>query len=164
MPLVSIIKNKSTLRKKMTEAVHHKGAVIFCQLWSIGRTDFRKLNPINELIISASAIPIKGQCALLGGVDYEVPYALEIDEIKAVIEDYRFDDVEIHAGFDYLIAQVMNSSSKIIRTDEYGCSIQVLHLQWVKNKVIFEFSPVVSFQDMHDDTPFETWGYLISQL
>jgi 2,4-dienoyl-CoA reductase-like NADH-dependent reductase (Old Yellow Enzyme family) len=72
--------------KKVTHAVHSKSSdnAIVCQLWYVGRAGAKYFNPNGEHIVSSSAIPITGK-NLMTGDDYEVPHALEIDEIKTII-------------------------------------------------------------------------------
>jgi N-ethylmaleimide reductase len=64
-------------------------------------------------------------------LDCPVPRALDIDEIRTIVEDYRraaqsalaagFDGVEIHAANGYLIDQFLRSSANH-RSDRYGGS------------------------------------------
>jgi 2,4-dienoyl-CoA reductase-like NADH-dependent reductase (Old Yellow Enzyme family) len=68
-----------------------------------------------------------------GKQDTEVPRALEIKEIKQIIQDYKdaakramqagFDGVEIHAANGYLLDTFLQSKTNI-REDEYGGSIE----------------------------------------
>jgi 2,4-dienoyl-CoA reductase-like NADH-dependent reductase (Old Yellow Enzyme family) len=77
------------------------------------------LNPNQEKVVSASAIKMGGKNK--AGKDYEVPHALEIDEIKALVQGYRqaalnaneagFDGVEIHSASGFLIDSFLNESS-----------------------------------------------------
>ncbi|CEP14555.1 hypothetical protein [Parasitella parasitica] len=168
--------------KKVTSAVHEKNAVIFLQLWHIGRVGSKYLNPNQEQVVSASDIPVQGKT--MEGGDYEVPRALEIDEIKAITNEYAqaaknaieagFDGVEIHGANGYLLDQFINTSSNK-RTDIYGGSIENrtrFPLEVVDavaeavgaERTAIRFSPGGAFQDMKDDTVEETWGYLTSQL
>lgn len=168
--------------KKVTSAVHKKNGLIFLQLWHIGRASLKVLNPNGEQIVSASDIPISGKSLL--GVDHEVPRPLEIDEIKAITQEYRqaalnaveagFDGVEIHGANGYLIDQFINTSSNK-RTDIYGGSIENrarFALEVVDaivdaigaERTAIRFSPGGAFQDMKDDSVVETWSYLTSQL
>ncbi|KAI8353650.1 hypothetical protein EDC96DRAFT_517172 [Choanephora cucurbitarum] len=168
--------------KRVTDAVHKKGAFIHAQLWHVGRTGFAMLNPNHEQIVSASDIPVRGKNEQ--GYDYEVPRPLEINEIKSIIHDYRqaalnaieagFDGVEIHGANGYLIDQFICSGSNK-RTDQYGGSIQNrtrFALEVVDavadaigaERTGIRFSPGGTYQDMHDDTEVETWSYLTSEL
>ncbi|ORX48268.1 FMN-linked oxidoreductase [Hesseltinella vesiculosa] len=168
--------------KRVTDAVHAKGGVIFCQLWHIGRATHSKHLPNNELPVSASPIAINGKN--LFGDDYEVPHPLTKDEINQVLEAFAqgaknaleagFDGIELHGANGYLIDQFINTSSNE-RTDEYGGSIENrarLALEAVDavvdaigaKKVAIRLSPWSDFQDMKDDTPVETWSYITQQL
>ena len=94
--------------KKVNNAVHEADGVIFCQLWHLGRAAsscFHGLRPI-----APSAIAAEGQVTDYDGtkVPYEVPRAIELDEIPAILEEYRvaarnakdagFDGIEIHGA------------------------------------------------------------------
>ncbi|KAI8877189.1 FMN-linked oxidoreductase [Backusella circina FSU 941] len=168
--------------KKVTDVVHSKGSYIYLQLWHSGRTGFSMLNPNNESPVGPSAIAARGSNPK--GMPYETPRALEVSEIKQIIQDYTqaalnaieagFDGVEIHGANGYLVDQFINSNSNQ-RTDEYGGSSEkrsrfALEVVESVSKAVGEertairFSPGGAFQDMKDDTPIETWGYLISQI
>ncbi|KAI9470748.1 MAG: hypothetical protein EXX96DRAFT_531215 [Benjaminiella poitrasii] len=168
--------------KKVTDAVHEKNGVIFSQLWHVGRAGSKFLNPNQEQIVSASDIAINGKN--MNGGDFEVPRPLEIKEIKEIIQQYRqaalnaieagFDGVEIHSANGYLPDQFINSNSNR-RTDIYGGSIEnrarfALEIVDSVSEAIGEertairFSPGNPFYDMLDETPVETWGYLVKEL
>ncbi|KAI8973681.1 hypothetical protein BDF20DRAFT_824360 [Mycotypha africana] len=167
--------------KKVTDAVHAKGGVIFLQLWHIGRAAM-SVHIGGDQPVSASAIAISGVNLL--GEPQETPRALTVPEIKNIIQDYRqaalnameagFDGVEIHSANGYLLDQFINTSSNK-RTDEYGGSIENrcrLPLEVVDavvgavgaDRTAIRFSPWSGFQDMEDETPYETWGYLARTL
>ncbi|KAI8969199.1 hypothetical protein BDF20DRAFT_150367 [Mycotypha africana] len=168
--------------KKVTDAVHKKGGVIFLQLWHLGRVGSSSLNPAKEPVVSASSIPIPGNNP--NGRPYETPRALETDEVKELVKRYKraainamkagFDGVEIHNANGYLLDQFVNSHSNK-RTDEYGGSIPNrcrLSLEVVdaiveaigEQRTAIRFSPNGGIHGMKDDTPVETWSYLTSQL
>lgn len=121
--------------KMVAEAIHVKGGIAFLQLWHVGRASHSSFQPDNALPISASAIAIAGKTRAADGsaVDYEVPRALQTNEIPGLVEAYRqgalnaiaagFDGVEIHGANGYLIEQFMQSRSNL-RTDAYGGSIE----------------------------------------
>jgi 2,4-dienoyl-CoA reductase-like NADH-dependent reductase (Old Yellow Enzyme family) len=168
--------------KKVTDAVHSKGSYIYLQLWHAGRTGFSILNPGNKPPVAPSAIAARGTNPK--GMAYEAPRALEKSEIEQITEDYAkaalnaieagFDGVEIHGANGYLVDQFINSISNQ-RTDEYGGSLEKrarFALEVVESvskavgqeRTAIRFSPGGAFQDMKDDTPTETWSYLISQI
>lgn len=85
--------------KKITEAVHSKGAIIFSQLWHVGRATSTKILPNNRQPIAPSPIAIKGKN--LFGDDFEVPHAVTLDEIKDLIQEFvTAAKNAIDAGFD----------------------------------------------------------------
>ncbi|KAI8077827.1 uncharacterized protein BX664DRAFT_343583 [Halteromyces radiatus] len=168
--------------RRVTDAVHAKGGLIFSQLWHIGRATHSKILPNNLTPVSASAIAINGKSLL--GDDFEVPHPLTEEEIQVTIQDFvkaaenamkaGFDGIEIHGGNGYLIDQFINTSSNK-RTDRYGGSIEnrarfalevvdaVVSAIGAK-KTSIRLSPWSGFQDMEDDTPVETWSYITQQL
>jgi N-ethylmaleimide reductase len=123
--------------RKVVDAVHAKGGVIFLQLWHVGRVSHSSFHG-GELPVSASAIAIKaeGMKAMTADgkiSDYETPRALETDEVEGIVEAFRqgaknalaagFDGVEIHGANGYLLEQFLQSRSNQ-RTDQYGGSIE----------------------------------------
>ncbi|KAG2202026.1 uncharacterized protein EV154DRAFT_603237 [Mucor mucedo] len=168
--------------KKITSAVHEKKAVIFTQLWHVGRAGSNAFNPNGEQVVSASALPLHGTNTF--GPEYDVPRALEIDEIKVIVQQYRqaalnaieagFDGVEVHSASGYLLDQFINTSSNH-RTDIYGGSIENrarFALEVIDaivqaigpERTAIRLSPGEVFQEMHDDTEVETWSHITSEL
>lgn len=168
--------------KKVTDAVHEKKAFIYLQLWHIGRAGFKELNPNGEQIVSASAIGITGTDK--DGNAYEVPRALEIDEIKTITQQYHqaalnameagFDGVEVHSANGYLLDQFINSNSNK-RTDIYGGSVEnrTRFVREVLDTVVdavgaeraaIRFSPGEAYQDMDDEDVVGTWSYLTAAI
>ncbi|KAL9546250.1 hypothetical protein MBANPS3_006753 [Mucor bainieri] len=168
--------------KKVTSAVHGKGAVIFLQLWHVGRVGSKQLNPNQERVVSASDIPCPGKNEQ--GSDCEVPRPLTIDEIKFIVGEYAqaaknaieagFDGVEIHGALGYLVDQFINNSSNN-RTDIYGGSVENrsrFALEVVdavvtavgEERTAIRFSPGSDYQDMATVNVEETWSYLVSEL
>jgi N-ethylmaleimide reductase len=123
--------------RRVVDAVHAKGGVIFLQLWHVGRVSHSSFQPGGALPVAPSAVAISAEfkTATADGkvVFYETPRALETAEILGVIEAYRqgavnaqkagFDGVEIHGANGYLIEQFLQSNSNL-RTDRYGGSIE----------------------------------------
>lgn len=113
--------------KKVVSAVHEKyekeegKSVIFLQVWHIGGAGTKFLNPNEEQVVGPSAIAIGGS-SVLTDRPFEVPCALEIEDIQKLIEDHRqavlnvidagFDGVEISSATGYLLDQFINSNSK----------------------------------------------------
>ncbi len=121
--------------RKVTEAVHAKGGIIFLQLWHMGRVSHSSFQPGGGKPVGPSAIGVEGKTRGANGeaVDYEVPRALETSEMPGLIAAYRqaaenalaagFDGVELHGANGYLIEQFLQSSSNQ-RNDQYGGSIE----------------------------------------
>jgi 2,4-dienoyl-CoA reductase-like NADH-dependent reductase (Old Yellow Enzyme family) len=138
--------------KPIVAAVHNAGGRIFSQLWHVGRiSDPSFLN--GKLPVAPSAIAPAGTVSLLRPErPFVTPRALELSEIKDLIEAFRrgaqnaqlagFDGVEIHGANGYLLDQFLQDGSNH-RTDEYGGPIENrarLHLE-VTDAVISVFGP-----------------------
>jgi N-ethylmaleimide reductase len=126
--------------RKVTEAVHAKGGVIFAQLWHVGRVSHTELQPERAAPVAPSAIraeKVKAFVASSAGegrlVDPSTPRALDTDEVKSLVALYGkaarnaiaagFDGVEIHAANGYLVNQFISEHSNH-REDEYGGSLE----------------------------------------
>ncbi|AKH19147.1 alkene reductase [Sedimenticola thiotaurini] len=118
----------------VTEAVHAAGGHIFLQLWHVGRVSHTSLQPGGAQPVAPSAIRADALTFVDGAfIPASQPRALRIDEIAAIVEEYRqasanalaagFDGVEIHAANGYLIDQFLRDGSNQ-RTDRYGGSIE----------------------------------------
>jgi len=122
--------------KLVTKAVHDQSGKIFAQLWHVGRISHQSLQPDNKLPVAPSAIPAKNSGTFdvnWKPVAIEMPKALEISEIKSIVEDYKqatlnaieagFDGVELHSANGYLLDQFLQDGSNQ-RSDIYGGSIE----------------------------------------
>ncbi len=120
--------------RAVTDAVHARGGRIFVQLWHVGRISHVDLQPGNAAPVSASAIRAQTKTFVHNGfVDVSEPRALEIDELPAIVNDFRqaaanaiaagFDGVEIHGANGYLLEQFIKDGANQ-RTDAYGGSIE----------------------------------------
>ncbi|MEK7433175.1 MAG: alkene reductase [Cyanobacteriota bacterium] len=171
--------------KKVTSAVHEKGGKIFIQLWHTGRVGHSSVRN-GILPVAPSAIKIEGQQHFTptGMQDYEVPRALELEEVKDIIKQYGiaaknaltagFDGVELHGAFGYLPNQfLVDGANK--RTDEFGGSIEnrcrfVLDIMnellavFGEERVGIKLSPSIPFNGMIDSDPKALYTYLIKEL
>ena len=108
------------------------------QLWHTGRSSHVSttggLTPVSASVNPSYWADTSHIVSTAGGWTQPSPHrALEVSEIKAIIEDYRaaavrakaagFDGVELHAGNGYLLDQFMQDGSNH-RADEYGGSIK----------------------------------------
>lgn len=119
--------------KPVTAAVHNAGGRIFAQIWHVGRiSDPEFLD--GKLPVAPSAIAASGTVSLLRPQrPFGTPRALEISEIKDVVEAFRrgaqnaqsagFDGVELHGANGYLLDQFLQNGANQ-RTDEYGGPIE----------------------------------------
>jgi len=123
--------------RKVVDAVHAKGGIIFLQLWHVGRVSHSSFQPGGALPVAPSAIAISSEFKAMtadGKVSaYETPRALETEEIAGIVAAFKqaaanamqagFDGVEIHGANGYLLEQFLQSRSNQ-RTDRYGGSIE----------------------------------------
>jgi N-ethylmaleimide reductase len=172
--------------KLVTEAVHAKGGRIFLQLWHVGRMSHRDLQIDGKTPVAPSAIkPVGQQCYTQEGFkDVETPHALSIEEIAAVIADFRrgaenakaagFDGVELHGANGYLIDQFLQDKTNQ-RTDRYGGSIEkrtrfLLELAdaasdvWGENRVGVRIAPENRLFDIADSNPQPLFEHVAAEL
>lgn len=171
--------------KKVTDAVHQKGGLIFLQLWHVGRIshpDFRG----GEVPVAPSAIAPRGVQTYTseGFKDIPPPRALEIREIADIVEEFRqgaknakvagFDGIEVHGANGYLLDQFLEDSTNL-RTDQYGGSVEnrarllmeviaAVSDVWGSDRVGVRLSPGGTFNDMCDCHPEQTFGYVVRHL
>ncbi|KAE8388972.1 hypothetical protein ETB97_005262 [Aspergillus alliaceus] len=117
--------------KKVTDAVHAKGAFMACQLWHVGRFAVSfSLGDRQPLSSSATNIGYFNRNTR-GGVKYphETAKPMTLQDIKDTVDDHvhaakcaieaGFDCVEIASGNGYLLDQFLNTNTNL-RTDDYG--------------------------------------------
>ena len=120
--------------RTVTDAVHARGGHIFVQLWHVGRISHVDLQPGNAAPVSASALRAQTKTFVNNGfVDVSEPRALDIDELPAIVDDFRqaaanaiaagFDGVEIHGANGYLLEQFIKDGANQ-STDAYGGSVE----------------------------------------
>ncbi|MDY0975202.1 alkene reductase [Massilia sp. CFBP9012] len=126
--------------RKVTEAVHAEGGIIFAQLWHVGRVSHAALQPDGGAPVAPSAIRAARVKAFIETgpgagtlVEPSLPRALSVAEIGELVALYAqaarnamaagFDGVEIHAANGYLVNQFISAHANH-RSDEYGGSLQ----------------------------------------
>lgn len=121
--------------KKVTEAVHARGAKMFMQIMHTGRIGHPLNLPADAKVLGPSAVAAAGQMFTdaEGLKPHPTPVAMTEEDIKTTIAEFAkaaknavaaaFDGVELHGANGYLLEQFIRPNSNH-RTDGYGGSIQ----------------------------------------
>jgi N-ethylmaleimide reductase len=173
--------------KKVTDAVHARGARFFVQLMHTGRIGHPLNLPAGAKMVAPSAVAAAGQMFTdaKGMQPHPVPAAMTEAEIKSAIGEHAkaatnavaagFDGIELHGANGYLLEQFIRPNSNQ-RTDAYGGSIEkrarfVLEAAEAtiaaigKDKVGIRLSPFSVFNDMPLYPEMESdYGYLAKAL
>lgn len=172
--------------KKITDAVHAKGGIIFLQLWHTGRISHPSFQPDGVQPVAPSAVTPAGKSFTpsFQMVPFETPRALEIGEIPGIIEAYRegarnalaagFDGVELHGANGYLIEQFLHSKTNH-RTDAYGGSVEnrtrllidvmtALVEIWGADRVGVRLSPFGVVNDAGEADPIGLYSHVLTRL
>jgi len=171
--------------KKVTDAVHAKGARIFLQLYHAGRQSHIDVQPDGSQPVGPSEVPHGGVAHTAAGWVPSTPNrALKTHEVEALVESFRqaairgktagFDGVEIHSANGYLLDQFLQDGSNK-RTDKYGDSWEnrarfllevtnALISVWGSERVAVRLGPSGSFGDMSDSDPKGLFTYVASEL
>jgi N-ethylmaleimide reductase len=175
---------------RVTRAVHQANGLIFNQLWHVGRISHPALQPDNMLPVAPSAIIPQGKAFIENDrgegelVPFVRPRPLNIDEIPYVVAQYEraarnaqtadFDGVEIHAANGYLLDQFIQSGTNR-RTDASGGAVEnrarllleiaeALMPIWGPDRIGVRLSPLGRLNDISDDHPEATFGYIAERL
>lgn len=170
--------------KKVADAVHAAGGRIFAQLWHVGRVSHTSLQPNGRAPVAPSAIAAATKTFVASGfVDVSNPRALETEEVKRIVEDYRkaaenaqkagFDGIELHGANGYLVDQFLRDGSNK-RTDQYGGNVEnrtrflaevlaALTSVYHPTRVGVRFSPFSKFSDMSDSDPMATFSAAVTR-
>jgi N-ethylmaleimide reductase len=175
--------------KKIVDSVHAKGGRMLSQLWHTGRSSHVEVTggtqPVSASVNPSYWVDASHLTSTPNGWVPPSPHrALEIAEIRGIVEDYRkaaerakaagFDGVELHAANGYLPDQFLQDGSNQ-RTDAYGGSIpnrsrfvleivQALVSVWGGDRVGVRVAPSGSFNGMSDSNPNALFAYLTGQL
>jgi N-ethylmaleimide reductase len=121
--------------KKITDAVHAKGAKIFVQLMHTGRVGHPNNLPQGAAVVGPSAIAAAGEMYTdaEGAKPHPTPKAMTEADVKTAIGEFEqaaknavaagFEGIELHGANGYLIEQFIRPTSNK-RTDAYGGSIE----------------------------------------
>jgi N-ethylmaleimide reductase len=173
--------------KRVTDAVHARGAKMFIQLMHCGRIGHILNLPAGARILAPSAVVAIGEMYTdaEGLKPHPVPLEMSEADIRATIGEFAqaaknalaagFDGVELHGANGYLLEQFIRPNSNQ-RTDRYGGAIQnrarfVLEVADAvtgaigKDKVGIRLSPFGVFNDMPLYDAMESdYTYLAQQL
>ncbi|GAB2756302.1 alkene reductase [Sinomonas soli] len=158
--------------RPVVAAAKRRGALVYAQLWHVGRQAHSSVQPDGQAGWAPSAIPIRGSLyrSPNGRIPFEVPRELSAEGIRQIVGQFAaaaanaleagFDGIELHGANGYLFDQFLNSSSNQ-RTDQYGGTVtnrtrflaevldalaEVIPL----SRVGLRLSPSSSWMDMHD--------------
>ncbi|WP_116364526.1 alkene reductase [Parahaliea mediterranea] len=171
--------------QQVTGAVHSEGGLICAQLMHVGRVASALNKPAGSETVAPSAIRANAEMYTdqQGMQPMDEPRALALEEIPAVVEEYRqaainafeagFDAVELHCTSGYLPAQFLSTGSNA-RDDAYGGSVEnrarfVLEVLDAlcsvqgPGRVGMRICPGNPFNDLSDANPQETFEYLLGE-
>jgi N-ethylmaleimide reductase len=176
--------------RKVTDAVHAKGGLIFCQIHNGGRATVPCNVTEGLKVIAPSPIAIEGHDSpALFAVNnekqhYPVPAELTKAEIAEYVQLYAvaahnamaagFDGVQVHGANGYLIDQFLKTSSNR-RTDEYGGSLEnrcrflfevvdAVVQKIGRERTALRISPLNSFNGQSDEDPEALTKYICREL
>ena len=172
--------------KRVTDAVHARGAKMFMQLMHCGRIAHRLNRQIPDAPVAPSAVRPAGQIWTDQQQlqDFPTPRALETTELPALIEEFvaaarnaiaaGFDGVELHAANGYLLNQFLASNTNL-RTDGYGSTlhgrirfvvevVEAVAATIGAARTAIRVSPGHMFNDLVDANPLETHRTLLDAL
>lgn len=172
--------------RAITAAVHEEGGCVVAQIMHVGRVANALNKPAGSQTLAPSAIRARGEIYTdqQGMQPFDEPRALALEEIAAVVEDYRqatvnafaagFDGVELHCTSGYLPAQFLCTGTNQ-RTDRYGGStgnraafvLEVLEAMVGvdgSGRVGMRICPDNPFNDIADADPQETFDYLLQAV
>jgi N-ethylmaleimide reductase len=171
--------------KKVTDAVHQKGGLIFLQLWHGGRAIHKSLLPEGRDVIAPSAIISHQEVLTATGMQKPTPpRALTLNEIAELRADFKtasqnalkagFDGVEIHGAGGFLIDTFLQETTNT-RSDAYGGSLENRYRflneivndamdVWGADRVGVKLSPVSTYNDVGNGDVFTTFKYVYSKL
>ncbi|MCB1776912.1 MAG: alkene reductase [Candidatus Competibacteraceae bacterium] len=171
--------------RRVTDAVHHAGGRIMCQLWHTGRVSHSSMQPDQGPPVSAS--DVHGQVQTFTSKGFErttAPRALALEEIPAVTAQFvqaarnaiqaGFDGVELHAGSGYLLDQFLRDGTNR-RQDRYGGSIanrcrfvlEILDAVTAEiggGRTAIRISPMLVTWDCRDSDTVALFSHLVEQL
>jgi N-ethylmaleimide reductase len=170
--------------RKITDAVHARGARIFMQIAHDGRQSHVDLSWGNAPV-APSVVPYETTVFTQNGWVPNSPHrALELDEIPALVHSFRdaalrakeagFDGVELHNANGYLADTFLQDGTNQ-RTDAYGGTlenrarfplelVEAFVSVWGAGRVGVRVSPSGRWGGISDSNPEATFGYFAQRL
>lgn len=170
--------------RKVVDAVHAKGGLIFMQIAHDGRQSHVDLSD-GAAPIAPSVVPFEGVALTQDGwVPVSSHRAVDIGEIPALVESFRgaaerakragFDGVELHNANGYLVDTFLQDGTNH-RTDAYGGTVEkrarftleILEAMvsvWGAGRVGIRISPSGKWGSISDSDPVATFGHLAREL
>jgi len=170
----------------VTDAVHEKGALIFAQLWHVGRVSHPSHQPDGGLPLAPSPVKPVGSALTAAWTPepFLTPREIRLAEIPSLIEEFRaaarnalaagFDGVELHGANGYLLDQFLRDGVNK-RTDRYGGSFEnrarflfevldAVGEVFGMDRLGIRLSPLGTFNDMSDSDPAGLYRYVLQAL
>lgn len=170
--------------KRITDAVHAKGGILYMQIAHDGRQSHVDLSN-GAAPVAPSVVPFDGQAKTKDGWVPVSPHReLGIEEIPALMASFRaaaemakragFDGIEMHNANGYLADTFLQDGTNK-RTDRYGGSIEnrarfslelveALISVWGPGRVGVRISPSGQWGAISDSNPEATFGYFAKAL
>jgi N-ethylmaleimide reductase len=170
--------------RKIADAVHAKGGVLFMQLGHDGRQSHVDLTG-GPLPIAPSVVPFDGESLTANGWVPVSPHReVGFEEIQQVVENYRqaalrakqagLDGVELHSANGYLADTFLQDGTNH-RSDEYGGSlenrtrllrqlVEALASVFGADRVGVRLSPSGQWGSISDSNPEATFSYAAKVL
>ncbi|MGW3044447.1 alkene reductase [Kitasatospora sp. NPDC001159] len=171
--------------RRVTDAVHREGGVVFAQLMHTGRIGHPSLLPEGLVPVAPSPVAARGQVFTHEGPkDFVTPKELSEAEIRQTIADFAnaahnaveagFDGVEIHGANGYLVHQFLAPNTNL-RTDGWGGDVEGRIRFAVEvatavaeaigsERVGLRVSPGNPYNDIAEDQPAEVYEALLERL
>ncbi|MFE0699775.1 alkene reductase [Streptomyces sp. NPDC058872] len=174
-----------TAWRRVTDAVHREGGVIFAQLMHTGRIGHPSLLPGELEPVGPSPVAARGQVFTHEGPkEFVTPKELSDSEIRQTIEDFAaaarnavaagFDGVEVHGANGYLLHQFLAPHANR-RTDAWGGDTErgirfafevtaAVAGAIGGHRVGLRISPGNPYNDMTEENPGEVYEALLAKL
>lgn len=178
--------------RPIVDRVHARGGTIVAQLWHGGRASAMGLldgrAPFSPSGINDDLEKLQVWALLANGAYVKIAAtpsrAMTLGEIKSTLDEFHaaaanavragFDGVEIHGANGYLVHEFLSPNTNR-RTDDYGGDaagrsrflkeiVSVMAEALPLSRIGLRLSPFASYNDVNDDNPADTYGYLSKLL